>query len=111
MSSIGHDAKQMDILPGSGIKSKHFGFGGAEIDLNLELAPPSDMNAGVKDDIPGARACGVWIRNCLIDPVFAPLSCKRSTHIVIVALVGIRADDTTFVMSGQRVSTNFFDSL
>ena len=76
VSSVGHDAKQMDIIPGSSRQSKHFGFGGSETDLNLELAPPSDRNAGVKDDIPGAIACCIWICNCLIDPLFAPLSCK-----------------------------------
>ena len=74
VSSVGHDAKQMDILPGSGLHSKHLGSGGDEIDLNWELAPPSYRNAGLKDDIPGARVCSVCIRYRLIDPVFTPLS-------------------------------------
>ena len=71
VSSNGHDAKQVDILPGSGRQSEHFGFGGADKYLNLELAPPSDRNTGVKDDTPGARVCCICICNCLIDPVFA----------------------------------------
>ena len=100
----------MNILTGSGRQSEHLVLGDAETGFNLELAPPSDRNPRVKDNIPGTRACDVWIRNCLIDPVFAPLSCKGSIHIEIVALVGIRVDDITFVISCQKVSTNSFDS-